>query len=96
MTDAPIDEEVEWVCISDGTTYYRARGWPGYMQASARFAAHVQQASCAILAEKYERIFGLLGLVTGYLVGGSGGEVNRGCRVEKDWMWTVTMVQDDR
>ena len=43
------------------------------MQGSARFAAHVQQASCAILAERYERSFGLLGLVTEHLVGGSDG-----------------------
>ena len=73
MTDAPIDEEVKWVCRSGGTTNYRARGRAGYMQGSARFTAYVQQASCAILAKKYERLFGLPGLVTGHPVGGSDG-----------------------
>ena len=66
------------MCRAGRTTYYRDSGWHGYMQGSVRFAAHVQQASCDILAEKYERPFGLHDLVTEHLVGGSDGKVNRG------------------
>ena len=56
------------------------------MQGSTRFTAHVQQASCDILVDKYERLFGLLGLVTEHLVGGSDGEVNRGLSSRKGLM----------
>ena len=36
----------------------------------ARFAAHVQQDACSMLAEEYEGISGHLGLVTGHPVEG--------------------------
>ncbi len=60
----PIDEEVEAMCETDGTTYC----WAGHGM-PARFAAHIQQDCHPELAVKIERLFCFLGCgdwVSGY------------------------------